>query len=244
MPICRRSETRSTWRTSYAIHPHLPLADIIEARDQVDQAGLARAGRADQGDHLVRLARAGRYPPARRPSRPGIGSRPARNSTCPVSAGSGTASGGDWIAGTVSRISKAALHAGHRFTGRVDQPGELLGRAGQQQQIAVEGHQLADGHLAAAAPSARRTTGSGWCPAATRKWVVGMTLANALTTRTRAWYSIAVCLCEALDLIRLAGKGAHHLHPADILLQAGGQVTQGADPRSGSSRRSAGQSRW
>jgi hypothetical protein len=39
----------------HAVDQHAPAADIVEARDQVHQAGFARPGGAQQGHHLARL---------------------------------------------------------------------------------------------------------------------------------------------------------------------------------------------
>ena len=55
MPIWRRSEIEIHRADVHAVHEHRAFRHIVEARDQVDQRGLAGAGLADQGDDLVRL---------------------------------------------------------------------------------------------------------------------------------------------------------------------------------------------
>ena len=55
MPICRRRLARVTSRTSMAVDPHRAAHHIVEARDQVDDGGLAGAGGADDRDRLARL---------------------------------------------------------------------------------------------------------------------------------------------------------------------------------------------
>ena len=122
---------------------------------------------------------------------------------------------------------EGALCAGHRLAGSVDQPGQLLGRAAQHEQVAVEGHQRPDGQLAvqhhlAAKPQDQQGAGGD------QELGGGHDLGPFAHHGHPAVEQGAVGLPEALHLIRLAGKGAHHLHAADVFLQAGRQVAQGA----------------
>ena len=54
MPICRRSDSMVTSRV-IAIDENAPAGDVVEARDQVDDAALAAARGPKDGDGLSRL---------------------------------------------------------------------------------------------------------------------------------------------------------------------------------------------
>ena len=54
MPICARSDSSVTSRRSWPSMVMRPSRRVVEARQQVDDGGLARAGGAQQGDGLAR----------------------------------------------------------------------------------------------------------------------------------------------------------------------------------------------
>ena len=105
MPIWRRSEIEIHRADVHPVHEHRALRHIVEARDQVDQRGLAGAGLSDQGDDLVRLDGQVDAGQGKGFFVLDTGSETLRNSTRPLSVGSVTASAGDWISGSWSRIS-------------------------------------------------------------------------------------------------------------------------------------------
>ena len=53
--MCERRDAWVTSRTSMPVHQHAALEGVVEARDEVDEAGLAGAAAADEGDGLARL---------------------------------------------------------------------------------------------------------------------------------------------------------------------------------------------
>ena len=55
MPICERSEFEGHIAQIVPVDGDAPFGGIVEARQQVDDGGLARAGGAQQGDRLARL---------------------------------------------------------------------------------------------------------------------------------------------------------------------------------------------
>ena len=59
MPTCASSESCLTVRISTPSITTLPCDGIVKARDQVDQRGFARAGRAEDGHRLARARPSG-----------------------------------------------------------------------------------------------------------------------------------------------------------------------------------------
>ena len=131
-----------------AVDQHLAAVDVVEARDQVGDRGLARAGRADQGDGLAGLGAEADVLEDRPARIVGAGdvleldrARPAAAATV-ASARSATLTG-------VSRISKMRSDEAEARERHRHQPAAAADRPDELQQVGVERDQLAVGELAA-----------------------------------------------------------------------------------------------
>ena len=129
------------------IDQYCTLADVVEARDQVYQAGLARTGWADQGNDLVGL-----YGQTDITQRSGVLTRILEGHLAELHLARQP-----WqLHRLLGRLDlwygieylESALCSRYCFSGGIDHPGELLGWTREHQQITVEGYQFSDGQLA------------------------------------------------------------------------------------------------
>ena len=119
-----------------------------------------------------------------------------------------------------------ALRPGRRLARAVDQPGELLDRRGEHQHVGVEGHDLADRHLALEdhlAAEEQDEDRADRDEQGGRRHDLGP-FADDLQAGLEIF---PVAFVKAADLVLLARKGPHDLHARDVFLQARRQVAEG-----------------
>ena len=162
MPICERSERARDVAQVVAVDEHAAVGRVVEARDELGERRLARAGRADEGDGLAGRHDQRRRRRARASARPrcGSGTRRPRSAISPRMRGE---------VARVGRVDELGLlveqledlverrHAG--LVGRVDLR-ELADRVEEAVERGDEADEHADLDVAVDRPGRRRRAGS------------------------------------------------------------------------------------
>ena len=207
-----------------AVDQHAALARVVQPRQQPDQAGLARGGRPDQGDgppglHLE-------VDPGQRGLAPVVAQGHALHRDPAAAGGQRRGAGRAGHLGLAVEDLEHPVAGGDRALGHAQRHAEPADRAGEQQQVDVEGGEVAEAeaavdHLVAAdqqhdrQPDVREE--------AHQRRVEGLQLG-----RDHALLEDPVDrAAEAVHHVPLARERLHDPDPGDALLGAGGQL---ADP--------------
>ncbi|MBV6467016.1 MAG: hypothetical protein PGMFKBFP_02348 [Anaerolineales bacterium] len=208
-----------------AVNQQRALGHVVEAGDEIHERGLARASLPDQRDELIRLH--GQFDIRQRD---GffvlIFERDVAELDAAAQSGDDRRVFRRLDGGFRFEDLQRPLGARARLPRRVDQPRQLLDGGGQHQPEGVEGHDLADGHFARQHVLAAEDEDENR-PQRDQQVGGGHHLRPLADQHDARFEVRLVDFLEAAGLVGFAREGAHHLHAADVFLQARGDVAEG-----------------